>query len=70
MERAAYPVLADHRQQHRRLREQVEGLRGRFESGDPSIVHELMALLGTWLVEHIGREDRAYVAAVRAAGAG
>lgn len=65
MEQASYPFLGPHRHIHQTLIERVKGFTQRFENGE-DITAEFHGLLKRWLINHIQRDDAAYVKPVRA----
>lgn len=58
MEDAAYPSLAEHRQQHAELVAEVAQLRQRFEAGESIFSLRVLQFLSDWLVRHINDADK------------
>lgn len=65
MEQADYPYTGPHRHVHKTLISRVVTFTERFEAGE-EIADEFHALLKRWLINHIQRDDAAYVKPVRA----
>ena len=65
MEQANYPYLGPHQHVHKTLIARVGTFTERFEKGE-DIADEFHALLRRWLINHIQRDDAAYVKPVRA----
>lgn len=65
MEQANYPYVGPHRHVHKTLIDRVNGFTERFENGE-DISEEFHALLRRWLINHIQRDDAAYIKPVRA----
>jgi hemerythrin len=55
-----YPGLAQHRDKHRELTQQVEEFVGRYERGEIRINLQLLNFLSDWLATHILKDDHAY----------
>jgi len=62
---AGYKFAAAHKAVHKVFTDRVVKYRDRWKSGE-DISRELTTMLRTWLVQHIQREDRAYVKEVNA----
>jgi hemerythrin len=60
MERAAFPGLPRHREEHRTLMAQVHNLQERYVQGEPQLPMELSILLSRWLKNHIKDHDMAF----------
>jgi hemerythrin len=67
-ERHAYPGRLAHKAEHDALSGRIVSLLMRFEAGE-SVNTEVLELLRSWLVHHIGESDRAYIPHLRAQGA-
>ncbi|TKB10670.1 bacteriohemerythrin [Desulforhopalus sp. IMCC35007] len=65
MEQANYPFTGPHRHIHKTLIARVVTFSERFKAGE-DIADEFHALLRRWLINHIQRDDAAYVKPVRA----
>lgn len=65
MEQAKYPYLGPHQHIHKALITKVGTFTERFEAGE-DIADEFHTLLKRWLINHIQRDDTAYVKPVRA----
>jgi hemerythrin len=66
MAQAGYPSLALHQQKHRAMKVEVERLL-RLEREGGVVPNRLMIFLKDWLAKHIGRTDRQYAEALKAA---
>jgi hemerythrin len=60
MRRTAYPGLAAHQEQHRRLMEDVEQYKRALEEGRSASPISLLNFVRQWLVQHIRQSDKAY----------
>jgi len=58
--RYAYPGAATHHAVHTELLEKVCHLQAEFLAGRQQLTLTAMQFLKVWLVEHIGKEDRAF----------
>ena len=65
MEQAQYPYVGPHQHIHKTLIARVGTFTERFEAGE-DIGDEFHSLLKRWLINHIQRDDAAYVKPVRA----
>lgn len=65
MEQAEYPFARAHKSVHDTFVKRVERFRERFLAGE-DISEEFFSVLKRWLVNHIQRDDAAYVRAVKA----
>lgn len=65
MEQAGYAYTGPHSHVHKTLIKRVEGFQKRFEAGE-DILSEFYSFLKRWLINHIQRDDAAYVRAVKA----
>jgi len=61
MEDSQYAKLKQHRSQHRQLLQRVERLQFEFDQQGKRITVEVRDFLKYWLVNHILKEDKAYV---------
>ena len=61
MEDAEYPKLKQHKSQHRQLLQKVERLQFEFDQQGKRITVEVREFLKYWLINHILKEDKAYV---------
>jgi len=64
LEDAGYPKLKQHRSQHRQLLQKVERLQFEFDQQGKRITVEVREFLKYWLINHILKEDKAYVESV------
>ena len=65
MEQAEYPFARAHKNVHESFVKRVEKFQGRFAAGE-DITEEFYNVLKRWLVNHIQRDDAAYVRPVQA----
>lgn len=65
MEQAEYPFLRPHKSIHETFIKRVEKFQARFKAGE-NISEEFYDVLKRWLVNHIQRDDSAYVRLVKA----
>lgn len=63
-----YPELPAHREEHRKLVEQVVALQERYRSSRAGLTVEVMIFLKDWLVQHIQGADRRYGGHLRSRG--
>lgn len=56
-----YPALDEHRTQHWKLKDDVEDLRQKYESGEVVLSITLASFLANWLRHHIKEEDMALI---------
>jgi len=63
MEEAQYPYTGPHKHVHKTLIQRVTTFKEKLDEGE-EIAEELYAFLRRWLINHIQRDDKAYVAAV------
>lgn len=61
LEEAEYPKLKQHQSQHRQLLQRVERLKFEFEQQGKRVTVEVREFLKYWLINHILKEDKAYV---------
>lgn len=61
---AGYPFVKAHQKVHQLFARRVNEFRQRFERGE-DITEPLLALLRTWLINHIRRDDADYVKSVQ-----
>ncbi len=64
MEDAGYTNLKQHKSQHRQLLQKVERLQFEFDQQGKRITTEVRDFLKYWLINHILKEDKAYVSAI------
>ncbi len=64
MEDAEYNKLKQHKSQHRQLLQKVERLQFEFDQQGKRITVEVQEFLKYWLINHILKEDKAYVSAL------
>lgn len=64
LKEAEYPKLKQHRSQHSQLLQRIERLQFEFNQQGKRITAEVREFLKYWLVSHILKEDKAYVAVV------
>lgn len=62
MERAAYPALPVHAGLHDYLTGETMRMTARYMNGEGPVPEELARLVTSWLREHIGEADKAFVA--------
>ncbi len=60
MEAVGYPKLAEHRERHHSLENQVHAIRQRYAKGEAVVGTELLHFLKDWLLTHIQQEDTQY----------
>ncbi len=65
MEKAGYSHLAAHKTVHNSFKSGVASYKRRFDNGE-DIAKQLRSGLCVWLIDHIKREDGAYVGVVKA----
>ncbi len=61
MQKANYPDLDQHRQQHELLKKQVHDMNARLQSGEMSLTIDVLNFLRDWLIKHIQGTDQKYV---------
>jgi methyl-accepting chemotaxis protein len=66
--KADYPELEPHKKLHKALLEKVDGLRHKLAAGDRLDPGEVARFLSSWLTDHIGKVDKAYIPALQRAG--
>ena len=64
LEEAGYSKLKQHQSQHRKLLQRVERLQFEFDQQGKRITTEVREFLKFWLVNHILKDDKAYVECV------
>jgi hemerythrin-like metal-binding protein len=64
-EQAGYPDLDKHREEHRKLVNQVSELRGKFEDGSLLLSVEVLQFLKDWVTEHITHSDSRYTSYIK-----
>lgn len=65
MEEAGYPYSNPHKHVHKTLIQRVTAFKEKLAAGE-AISEELHSFLRRWLINHIQRDDKAYVASVSA----
>ncbi|MEI6985497.1 MAG: bacteriohemerythrin [Rhodospirillaceae bacterium] len=61
LERYGYPDLEPHRQEHKAIVRRIVGIRQRYESGATGpMCMEVLALMKSWLTDHILGTDKKY----------
>ena len=55
-----YPDESQHKQQHKKLVDQVVELLGKFNSGETLLTQEVITFLQEWLINHIKGTDKKY----------
>ncbi|VAW68536.1 Hemerythrin domain protein [hydrothermal vent metagenome] len=65
LEDSNYPFINGHKRVHALFIKRVSSFQQRFEMGE-DITEELLAVLKSWLINHIRSDDNDYVAIVRA----
>ncbi|HUW97568.1 MAG TPA: bacteriohemerythrin [Acidiferrobacter sp.] len=66
MERAGYPILADHKGVHESFAKRMQEHKRQFEAGR-DVTRQLLGDLRIWLTSHIKHDDKDYVPLVRKA---
>jgi hemerythrin-like metal-binding protein len=61
MEEVEYPKFKHHQNQHRQLLQKVERLQFEFDQQGKRITSEVREFLKNWLINHILKDDMAYV---------
>lgn len=56
-----YEFSDEHKQEHRKLIQQVTDFQSKFKAGEEEITTELADFLENWLVEHLGSQDKKYI---------
>ncbi len=64
MEDAGYSFVKPHQSIHQAFIKRINTFKDRFKEGE-DIAEEFQNLLKVWLIQHIQRDDRAYVKAVK-----
>lgn len=65
MKKAEYPDFEIHKKEHIALKNRVEKYVALVEKGDISQIQEILEFLQTWLIQHIGKSDHAYIPYVK-----
>jgi hemerythrin-like metal-binding protein len=61
LEARGYPLLAEHKREHRLVEEQLQELCEAYaRTADPELSREIMQILYFWLVQHIMKVDMHY----------
>jgi len=60
LEKAGFELLAQHKEIHKKLVEEVVDLREQVEKNTDGICSDLYAFLRNWLIDHILKEDMQY----------
>lgn len=60
LQRRSYAGLAAHREEHRKLTQQVIDIQERFHKGSIAITMDVMSFLKNWLANHIMSSDQRY----------
>ncbi|GAA4493055.1 bacteriohemerythrin [Pseudaeromonas paramecii] len=68
MHKANYSDLSGHKEVHVKLLKDLDALLQRFARGEPDADLEIVMFLKSWLIDHIFRVDKHYVAELHAAG--
>lgn len=55
-----YPDVANHKQLHKNLVDQVVTLIGKFQSGETLLTQDVISFLQKWLIDHIKGQDKNY----------
>jgi len=61
LDESGYPDLAAHREEHVALLHQVEEYEQRYKAGTLELNPHTMALIKSWIVDHILESDQAFV---------
>ena len=67
--KSAYPDTPAHQKEHQELAKQVSAFGAAFAAGKATVDSELLNFLRSWLMNHIMKSDKKYVAHLKAAGA-
>lgn len=65
MQRIGYAGRAAHLHEHEKLLQQVMDLQEKFESGAATLSIQVLHFLRDWLINHIGKSDKALAEVVR-----
>lgn len=65
MQRIGYAGRAAHLHEHEKLLQQVMDLQDKFESGAATLSIQVLHFLRDWLINHIGKSDKALAEVVR-----
>lgn len=65
MQRIGYAGRAAHLHEHEKLLQQVMDLQEKFESGTATLSIQVLHFLRDWLINHIGKSDKALAEVVR-----
>ncbi|WP_136417074.1 bacteriohemerythrin [Herbaspirillum sp. ST 5-3] len=65
MQRIGYAGRAAHLHEHEKLLQQVMDLQDKFESGAATLSIQVLHFLRDWLINHIGKSDKALAEATR-----
>ena len=58
MTKHKYPELLSHKNEHKKLTEDVLKLKDKFEKGEAGITIEVMHFLKNWVADHIEKTDK------------
>jgi hemerythrin len=64
MKDSNYPGYVKHKAEHEAVKQVIENLNIRFESGDDKVKQEVLILLKNWIVNHILVTDKDYIPSV------
>ena len=57
-----FPKIDDHIAKHREFTHTIEALRTSYHNNDLEVSRDLIIVLGEWLLRHVLKEDRKYIA--------
>lgn len=68
MEKYEYPDFEEHKRQHRKMVEKVDGMLDHYKEDPDTTVDELVQFLKNWLINHIAGTDQQYSGFLRDKG--
>jgi len=60
MDKHQYPNQAAHKEEHKKLVQEVAAFKGKFDKGDAALTSEIMNFLRDWLTKHILQTDKLF----------
>lgn len=60
MRKVSFPELESHKAEHKKLTNEVEKFYNDFKDGKTILSVQIMNFLRNWLLDHIGKKDKAY----------